>query len=196
MQKIQFHIKGESPLILHNGHLADPRNPFAKAIKAISGKRKKTDADFDEMARLEFHASLYLSNDDLVIPDYVLEATFINGAKKSKRGMDAKTALFFTEHASLRFADKPCVIDDETINKLFTEGNHTHTALVKVGTSKVSRTRAVFAEWECVADALYDPDYLNFSAIQEIASDAGRQVGIGDWRPKHGRFTVEVTEVN
>jgi hypothetical protein len=31
--------------------------------------------------------------------------------------------------------------------------------------------------------------------VEEIAVDAGRLVGLGDWRPKHGRFTADVKAV-
>ena len=83
---VQIHFQGVSPLLCHNGQTADPRNTYSKAIKAISGKRKKVDADYDEMARLEWLAGLYRIDGDLVIPDYVIESTMIGGAKKSKRG--------------------------------------------------------------------------------------------------------------
>ena len=128
----------------HNGQTADPRNAYSKAIKAISGKRKKTDSDYDEMARLEWLAGLYLSNDDLIIPDFVIESTMINGAKKSKRGPQAKCGLFFTEHASLEFAGRPDIINDQTLAEMFASGDFTHTIGVKVGMAKVMRTRPMF----------------------------------------------------
>ncbi len=45
------------------------------------------------------------------------------------------------------------------------------------------------------ATASFDPDVLNLRDIEEIAIDAGKLVGIGDWRPKHGRFTAGIREV-
>lgn len=164
-------------------------------MKAISAKRKKTDADYDEMARLEWLAGLYRSGGDLVIPDYVLESVFINGAKKSKRGTQAKCGMFFTQHASLQFEGKPSVIDDESLALMFQSGDFTHTIGVKVSMSKVMRTRPIFRNWSLTAVAQYDPDVLNLRDLEDIAEDAGRLVGIGDWRPKHGRFDVTVVPV-
>ena len=46
-------LQGDS-LIMHNGQTADPLNPFSKAMKEISGKRKKTDTDYEAMANIEF----------------------------------------------------------------------------------------------------------------------------------------------
>lgn len=163
-------------------------------MKAVSSKRKKTDADYDEMARLEWLAGLYRVDGDIVIPDYVLEAVFINGAKKSKRGPQAKCGLFFTENAPLDFDGKPAVINDKTLGVMFNSGDFTHLSGVRVSQSKVMRTRPIFRHWSCVAAAQYDPDVLNLRDIEEISSDAGKLVGLGDWRPKHGRFTAEVTE--
>ena len=183
LNTIQITISGESPLLCHNGQTADPRNTYAKAMKAVSGKRKKTDADLDELARLEWLAGLYRFRDQLVIPDYVLEAVFIKGAMKSKRGPQAKCGLFFTEHAPLKFDGKPETISDETLSELFQAGDHVHSIAVRVGMAKVIRTRPIFRRWSLTATAQYDPDVLNHRDIQEIADDAGKLVGIGDWRP-------------
>lgn len=192
---VQVRFQGVSPLLCHNGQTADPRNPYSKAMKAVSSKRKKTDADYDEMARLEWLAGLYRIDGDLVIPDYVIESTMIAGAKKSKRGPQSKCGLFFTEHASLQFTGKPNVINDQTLEQMFLSGDFTHTIGVKVGMAKVMRTRPMFRHWSINAIAQYDPDVLNLRDVEEIARDAGKLVGLGDWRPKHGRFEAEVVPV-
>lgn len=192
---VQFQIVGASPLLCHNGQTADSRNSYAKAMKAISSKKKKVDADYDELARIEWLAGLYMSGGNLVIPDYVLESVFINGAKKSKRGPQAKCGLFFSDHALLDFDGKPDVINDDTLAAMFESGDYTHTIGVRVNMSKVMRTRPIFRRWSCMATAQYDPDVLNFRDLENIADDAGRLVGIGDWRPKHGRFSVTVIPV-
>ena len=189
---IKICLQGVSPLLCHNGQTADPRNTYAKAMKAVSSKRKKTDADLDELARLEWLAGLYRSGAELVIPDYVLESTMIGGAKKSKRGPQAKCGMFFTEHAVLNFIGKPAEINDQTLAEMFESGDFTHTIGVRVGMSKVMRTRPIFRNWSCEALVQYDPDVLNKRDIEEIAIDAGKLVGLGDWRPKHGRFDCAI----
>ena len=192
LPQIEIRLQGVSPLLCHNGQTADPRNTYAKAMKAVSSKRKKTDADYDELARLEWLAGLYRSADDLVIPDYVVESVMIAGAKKSKRGPQAKCGLFFTQHAALQFDGKPAAINDASLTEMFESGDFTHTIGVRVGMAKVMRTRPVFRNWSCTAIAQYDPDVLNLRDIEEIAADAGKLVGLGDWRPKHGRFEAQV----
>jgi hypothetical protein len=117
LNTIQITISGESPLLCHNGQTADPRNTYAKAMKAVSEQAKKTDADYDEMARLEWLAGLYRFQDELVVPTTCFEAVFINGAKKSKRGPQGKCGMFFTEHAPLEFPGKPAEINDDTLER-------------------------------------------------------------------------------
>lgn len=192
LNQLKIVMRGVSALLCHNGQTADPRNSYAKAMKAVSSKRKKTDADYEEMARLEWLAGLYRSAGDLVIPDYVLESTFWNGAKKSKRGPLVKCGMFFTEHASLQFTGKPDTITEDTLAEMFASGDFVHTIGVKVGMSKVMRTRPIFRGWSTTAILHYDPDVLNLRDVEEIAHDTGRLVGVGDWRPKFGRFTAEV----
>jgi len=95
---------GEQPgLLLHNGELANPLNPIVKEMKKISGKRSKTEADYEELARLEFQGGLYMGQDGPVIPATCIEAMLINGAKKSKEGPKAKVGIFVTKNARLEY---------------------------------------------------------------------------------------------
>ena len=88
---IEFKIEGISPLLMHNGQLANPLNPLVKQMKALTGQRKKTDEVHLELSRLEFRAGLYVSSSGAVqIPAELLESCLIEGAKKSKLGKQFK----------------------------------------------------------------------------------------------------------
>jgi hypothetical protein len=85
---------GVTRLIQHNGRLANPRDPFAKAIKAISGQRKKSEDDFEKMSRLEFEGSLYWDKKfGVVVPCDNITAAIIEGARKFRLGKDAEAAI-------------------------------------------------------------------------------------------------------
>ena len=191
LQSVTLKLSGNS-IIPHNGQTADPRNRFSKALKLISGKRKKTDSDLDELARLEFLAGLYLEGGDIVIPSYVLESSLIAGAKKSKRGTQAKTAIFVENSSSLDFDGKPDLINEEVLTELFEAGEHSLSVGVKVGMAKVIRTRPHLRNWSTVVNIDFEDEFVNRAEVIDFATDAGRQVGLCDWRPKHGRFAVEV----
>jgi hypothetical protein len=61
LKQLEISIRGVSPLLMHNGQTADPLNTFSKQLKAVSGKRKKTEEDYAEMSRIEWHAALYVT---------------------------------------------------------------------------------------------------------------------------------------
>ena len=69
-QRMKFRLTGVSPLVKHNGRLANPWDPMAKALKAVAGERAKTDADFEELARIEFLGGLYVCENGPCIPGF------------------------------------------------------------------------------------------------------------------------------
>ncbi|CAO3452058.1 hypothetical protein [Azospirillum largimobile] len=50
-QSLSFQITGVSPLLMHNGRLADPLDPLVKDIKKLSCKRPKTEADLERITK-------------------------------------------------------------------------------------------------------------------------------------------------
>lgn len=172
---------------MHNGQTADPLNPFSKAMKAVSSKRAKTDADHAEMARIEWNAGLYVNEDNqLVIPGENVEATIINGGKKQKMGAVIKSAVWVEGDPVL---DHPK--SGSPISELESDPQYRFVKAVKVGTSKVMRTRPIIKTWSCDVNIEYDELQINKAQLVSIIQDAGHKVGIGDWRPGFGRFEVE-----
>lgn len=184
-QTLKYKLTSSAPLIMHNGQTADPLNKWAKLLKQISSKRTKTEADHEEMARLEFMAGLYLSEEGPVLPAHVIDAVIVNGAKKSKEGQVAKSGCFCLEHAKLEYKGP------RTANELWADDNFRFSALVRVSTSRVSRTRPIFKEWSTTLTLHVEDTLVNPSQVDKWLNDAGTQVGICDWRPQYGRFTAE-----
>ena len=56
-------IEGISPIIFHNLRLANPLGEYAKKIKEITAKKKKTDAELIKLQELEFLGSLYYNDE-------------------------------------------------------------------------------------------------------------------------------------
>lgn len=63
---------------------------------------------------------------------------------------------------------------------------------VTVQRNGVTRSRPAFREgWEADFDLLCNlPEYVTPTMLLELTNDAGRFVGLGDFRPTYGRFTV------
>ena len=189
-QERKYKLTGMTPMIMHNGQMASPINKWARLIKGISSKRNKTDADYEEMARLEFFGSLYMSKDDgPIVPAKNLTALIINGAKKERKGKDAGAGIFVTDHARLDY-DGP-----RTVEELWESEEFISQEMVNVQRSKVLRTRPIFEDWSLVLHLEYEDTLVNTREIDRWLEIAGLQIGLGDWRPqyygRYGRFNVE-----
>ena len=59
---------------------------------------------------------------------------------------------------------------------------------VRVHNARTIRTRPRFPEWSVLFEAEYVPTALSREEIIELFQLAGFREGLGDWRPKFGRF--------
>lgn len=201
-ETLKFHIKGIAPLILHNGRLANPLDPVAKAMKPVSAKKKKTDDDFKLLSKLEWLGGLYTSeaiaftveNNDvkasgggkIVLPGEGVEAFLLSGAKQLRLGPKVKAGILSDGNWELDFPDK-----DKTIAQLMEMEAYRDIRKVRVQQNSVMRTRPIFHEWGLKFDISYLPDVLNKEEVIQIVQMTGRVVGAFEYRPKYGRFTIE-----
>lgn len=137
------------------------------------------------MAHIEFLAGLYMGPEGPVIPSHMIDATFINGAKKSKEGPIAKSSMFCDGNALLVY-DGP-----KSADELWQDERFRFSAIVRVGTARVERMRPTFDKWSSIVTVQFDNEVVNIGRIDDWVSIAGTQVGFGDWRPKYGRFTAQ-----
>ncbi len=186
LNELEVTINGTAPILLHNGQLDDPLNAHTKALKEVSSKRKKTNEDHAEMSRLEWIGSLYVDGDGYVaIPDSVIESSVIGGAKKSELGTAFKSAVFCKDTSyRLEYGGRRKALE------LWGDEKFRDVRGVRVGQSRVMRTRPRFDQWSLSFTMLFDDEQVNKSDVVKAIEDAGRMVGIGDFRPKFGRFEV------
>ena len=160
-------------------------------MKEITSKRKKVDADYEELARLEWLAGLYLKDSMPCIPGFVFEAALIGkggAARKEKMGKEAAAAVWVIDDFLLEY-DGPT-----DPHELWEDVRFRDQSLVKVGMARVLRTRPFFKNWSADIEITYDEELIDREIIKRWVEIAGRQVGLMDWRPKFGRFTVEWSE--
>lgn len=98
-----------------------------------------------------------------------------------------KTALLIPQNVNRLAYKGPRDQDGLWADKAFV-----HRASVKVGTSRVMRTRPVFYTWGLVAEGSLQTDVVDPKAFEQIVEASGQFVGLGDWRPRFGRFNAEV----
>ena len=184
-QVSHFRITGVSPLLMHNGLLADPLNPHAKAIAQVASKRRKTEADHRQLAELEFLGSLYLSGGKPCIPAEMMQAALVKAAGQERRGPKAKAGLVVHDDLGLDY-DGPT-----DPHALWADEGFRLRSSVRIGTSRIMRTRPRFSAWSAELAVAFLPALLNPSDVRSFLVTAGEQIGIGDWRPRFGRFRVD-----
>lgn len=179
---------GIDPVMTHNARLSDPLDPIAQAIAKVSGKRKKTDEDHEEIARLEHLGGLYFDAKlGPCMPGQNIERMLVDAAKKYKLGSTLKSAMVIT--------DLMCPIvyqGPRTTDGLWADKQFVHRGSVKVGMSRVMRTRPIFPSWEVQASGDLDESQLDQRQFEQIVETAGRLICMGEFRPRYGRFRGEV----
>ncbi|MGH2897009.1 MAG: hypothetical protein ACRDPM_27605 [Solirubrobacteraceae bacterium] len=191
MARFRMTCTGTTPLLMHNSRLSNPLDPVTKALKRISAKRTKTEEDHAEMARLEHAGSLYFDpHVGPFIPGQNFDRCLVDAARITKAGKKIERGVFVETDVNPLAYDGPREVDT-----LWQDANFRHTASVKVQMSRVTRTRPQFRTWTVEADGVYDPSVISLEELGEIADTAGRMIGLGDWRPRFGRFTVSVVGI-
>jgi len=183
--RISLRLTGVRPLLMHNGRLADPLDPHAADLASFTSKRAKTKADHEIIAELEWYGSLWLHGSRPCLPEHVLESVFVDGAKFKRKGRAATAGLEVTEPAILAYdgpQDLPAMWKDPEFRKR---------AGVRVRYAKTMRTRPRFPAWSAQLTVSYLPSLLDRDEVVTFFTIAGALVGVGDWRPKFGKFTVE-----
>lgn len=185
MIKVRLTLEGIAPLLMHNIRLADPLDPYKKALAQLTSKRKKTDDDYVEMARLEFFGGMYHDADlGPYIPGANVEACLRKAGGLSKQSKKIERGLMINELMLPLIYKGP-----RDLEALWEDPNHRLTIMVRV-TGRVPRCRPKFDHWVVEADADVDPSILDTADLERIAEDAGVMMGLGDWRPRYGRFKV------
>ena len=190
MKTITTRWTGIRPLVMHNGLMADPTNKRTRRIKEIcaKGSKKLTDSDYEERDRLEWEAGLYWSDEiGAVIPSDNIERCIQLGAQKSRLGKDVQAAVFCV--ATEIKLDYEGPRDQE---KMYSSGRFMLRKGVAVQKSRIIRIRPMIPTgWSLDFELEFDDSILNEKNLFKAMVDAGALIGLGDWRPKFGRFTVE-----
>lgn len=191
MKNITIKITGTSAILVHSDRLANPLDPLGKKLKELTSKRKKTDADHEMIARLEWEGGLY--HDAKIgpyLPGRMIKAMLIRGGTKTKEAPKIKTGVVvMTDRMKLAYSGP------REIDALWAAGTFTDMRSVVVQRARLMRCRPIFPEWSVVAELVYDEAVIDKASLLQIANTAGALVGMGDFRPEKGgdfgRFEVE-----
>jgi hypothetical protein len=198
--KMTIRLTGTSPLVLHNNILADPLHEAKRAMDKLTSKRKKTDADHEEIRRLEFIASLYMDHRGPIMPMANCRKMLIEGGKKDRNGKQFESGLLMVADAFIEHDGpqrKPDATDDEHelyMSRLY--GKFGWSTIVGNQKNKIVRTRPKFDEWAFEFQIELIEDLLDEPTVRMALQKAERGVGIGDGRSiGFGRFKAKVVSV-
>jgi hypothetical protein len=193
LTKFQVKIQGLSPLVMHNGRLANAADPLVREIKKLTSIKanKRTEQQDLDLIRMEWEGGLYLGDNGApCIMGTNIESFMQNAAAKTP----GPTKPMF-QAGLFCLMDPPLEYDGpKTAKGLWAKGEtYILTAGVRVnGKSRIMRTRPVFPSWALSFTLEVDTSVVkSLDYIAEALKVGGMYVGLGDWRPRYGRFAVK-----
>jgi hypothetical protein len=175
----QVTIEGTAPLLMHRWNTEAVAE---KAGAAKGSKAKKTDDIESYVYRCD--------NGNIGIPGFYLRGAIIGAAKYRQDPRSPRKSaqdLFKAGVVALTdLADTGCPTWDEVQQHR-----------VKVQMSAVTRSRpALFKGWRASFEmSVLTPEYISPDVLNGVIQEAGRLIGLADFRPTYGRFLVVSFEV-
>lgn len=188
VENMTLRLDGDRPLLMNSSVKADPLNPIKIELERLTSKRNKTIADHEQIAKAEWHAGLWLHDGKPCVPSEAIESTFQAAAKTRSKGKEAKAGLCCFVSPLLEYQGPG------DLSSLWADKDFVFRVPVNVRGSKVMRTRPRFNNWHVVVNVEFIPGLLNRRDVLEFFEIAGFREGLGDWRPKFGKFTAK--EIN
>lgn len=190
---LRAEITGLTALLCHNGATGlDQSAPQRLEINRLARRKAsdRTTSDDSRIRELECQLSLYINSDGrATIPAANVRACIERAARKLRQGPMVREGLIIASEPTLGY-------DTERYGTTMEELGRTtqFTVPVRVGQSRLLRTRARFADWSLSFDIETDEELVDESKLRTWFEIAGRRIGLGDWRPEksghHGRFEL------
>lgn len=191
MKNLQVTWKGTTPLIMHSCQCVNPLHPIARELKKYTSKKNKTEEDLIKISDLEWESGAYWKDGiGLYMPAENVEATIKNGAKANKKGKDIEKYVSVTDLYIPFFYG-----ENLTKEELIANYDYRDTRIMTVQRAKVLRIRPRFDQWHIIFNLMYDDTKIDIDTIVNAMEYAGSYVGLCDSRPKYGKFTTIIEEV-
>ena len=191
MYNVSVSVKGTAPLLQH-------RFPMPNYKSMGKGGKKVTGAvDYTEEWREYFYSN---GDGEIYQPAVHFESTMIKAAvnfkitgKRGKTYKDLfKSAVFVSPEMIPHDIKIPDELDEDGDKPLYLDLRP-----VVVNRARVVRIRPAFSPgWKLEFEIECLDDQINESLLQDVLDYAGKTVGIGDYRPRFGRFDVIKFEVH
>lgn len=202
MKTLKTKWTGIRPLVMSNPRTVKVSDPFAIEARrlnaAMKAARKKGDENKmlelePQIIRNDWEASSYWDEAEskFFVPDTLLLASIRGGAAAAKKGKDIERAVIITETQAFIETESTKSLDLAFKNMAFRLECPCKIP-PKTG-SLVWKCRCMVPTgWTLEFSIEFDDEIIAQKSLVEALTTAGRVVGIGGWRPKFGRFLVEI----
>jgi len=141
------------------------------------------------ITQTEFEGGAYFDNEGkIMIPSDVMEGMLANAGAKNAGTTKSQIVIsvMVPEHFYFTKVDGPL-----DIKKRFEEGFYDQ-RVVALQKAKILRTRQKITNWVAEGEIHYDTELIDAEKIPDLLAAGGQKCGIGDYRPKFGRFEFEI----
>jgi hypothetical protein len=182
---INVTIEGTADLLLHAWNVESVE---AKSVAKKGSTAKKTD-DIESYVR---------RNEDgvICIPSEYLRMSIVGAAKFRQDPRSPRKSASDLYKAAIISLQPLCPIQTAT-NELPKMWDYEHRCRVQIQRNGITRCRPAFREgWKVRIPLMIGlPEYVPPKDLREVITQAGRLIGVGDFRPTYGRFSIINFEV-
>ena len=167
-------VRGTSPFLFHRWSVDGVE---AKSKAAKGSKAKKED---------DLESYVYRTPEgNLAIPGEYFRMAIVNAAKYKQDPRSPRKSAMDLFKAGVVTLDELCAVGKE-------KWDYIDRRRVMIQRSAITRSRpALLAGWEIEFSVqVLTPEYISPELLNETIQAAGRLIGVGDFRPTHGRFQV------
>lgn len=167
-------IKGTADFLFHRWNCEEVE---AKGKAAKNSAAKKTD---------NIESYVYRNDEgELCIPGEYVRQAIIHAAKYRQDPRSPRKSAMDLHKAGVIALTNLCSLGQK-------EWDYEDKRRVVIQRSGVNRVRpAMKTGWEIECDLMINlPEYISQESLISVLNDAGRLIGLGDFRPTFGRFTV------
>jgi hypothetical protein len=176
-------LVGTADLLFHRWSI---EGVAAKSNAAKGSKAKKTD---------DLESFVYRNEvGQLCVPGEYVRQAIISAAKfRQDPRSPRKSAMDLFKAGIVSLTPlAPVNANGAPVNGKLQAWDYAHQCRVTVQRNGITRTRpAMRAGWTISVDVLVNlPEYIPIDVLHDVLVNAGRLIGLGDFRPTYGRFAV------
>jgi hypothetical protein len=202
MKSMHVQFTGIRPLVMANPQTVQISNHYSMESRRLGAllKNARKKQDENKLVELEqvqmrndWESSAYWDDKEnrFFLPDTVILACIRAGAAASKKGKDIERAVIITETQS--YIETP--ISHHSLDVAYQDDAFKLSGPCRIPPKTgalIWKCRCMMPTGWCLAfNVEYDDEIVATKSLEQALELAGRLCGIGGWRPKFGRFTVE-----